>query len=160
MNIIFRNTNGDFNVINDYINEPKFAVSITANTRGFLPARSYIYAYRLSLNSLQSFEDVCNLKNKCIFLENLIPNVILVPHTKGKDSQFIIDDYILTITSNCIETIHFTHYNWLMTFPKEEIKILISALVNSKITTSLKKVIIDTPNVGLFENILSEVKQS
>jgi len=160
MNVIFRDTKGNFEVIDAYLNEPNFAVSITANTRGFLPALGYIHAYHLSLDKIQDIESKCNVNFKCAFIENLSPKVILVPHTKGKDSQDVIDDFLEVITNNNLETVHFTHYNWLLSFPEIEVKMLLAKLYNPAIITTLKKIIIDTPNVTLFENILSEIKKS
>ena len=67
MIINFRDTQGDFKIINNFINyknDSTFAISITANTRGFLPARSYISIYRLSLDKIQKIEDECNSENR------------------------------------------------------------------------------------------------
>ena len=163
MIINFRDTKGDFKVIDnykDYQNDPTFAISVTANTRGFLPARSYISMYGLSLDKIQSIEDQCNKLNKSIFIGNTIPEVIVVPHTKGKNSQETIDNFLDVITKNKIETLHFTHYNWLLSFPEPEIRLLLMALISQKLVTTLKVIYIDTPNVAHFEKILNEIREA
>lgn len=161
MIINFRDTKGDFRIIDNYThyqNDPTFAFSVTANTRGFLPARSYISTYGLSLDKIQDIEDQCNASNKCIFIENTVPRAIVVPHTKGKNSQEIIDNFLEVITRNKIETLHFTHYNWLLSFPESEIRLLLIALINPKLITTLKVIYIDTPDVAQFEKILNDIR--
>ena len=163
MIISFRDTKGDFKVLDnyeDYQNDTTFAISVTANTRGFLPARSYISMYSLSLGKIQNIEDQCNASNKCIFIENTRPKVIVVPHTKGKKSQETIDSFLDVITNNKIETLHFTHYNWLLSFPETEIKLLLTALINPKLITTLKVIYIDTADVVQFEKILTDIRTS
>ena len=161
MLIKFRDTNGDFKIIDnykDYQNNPTFAISVTANTRGFLPARSYISLYGLNLDKIQNIEDQCNDSNKCIFIEDTEPKVIVVPHTKGKDSQDTIDNFLHIISCNKIEALHFTHYNWLLTFPEEEIRLLLKTLIDPKLITSLKEIYIDTPDLLMFERILNDIR--
>jgi len=163
MLIKFRDTNGDFKIIDnykDYQNNPTFAISVTANTRGFLPARSYISMYGLNLDKIQNIEDQCNDSNKCIFIEDTEPKVIVVPHTKGKDSQDTIDNFLHIISCNKIEALHFTHYNWLLTFPEEEIRLLLKTLIAPKLITSLKEIYIDTPDLLMFERILNDIRAS
>jgi hypothetical protein len=161
MIINFRDTKGDFKVLDNYISyqdDSSFAVSVTANTRGFLPARSYISMYGLSLGEIQNIEDQCNASNKCIFIENTTPKVIVVPHTKGKNSQQTIDNFLDIISQNKTEILHFTHYNWLLSFPEEEIRLLLKTLINPKLITTLKEIYIDTPEVILFERILNDIR--
>jgi hypothetical protein len=161
MIINFRDTKGDFKLLDnfiDYQNDPNFAVSITANTRGFLPAKAYIFIYGLSLDKIQNVEDDCNAKNRCIFIEDTEPKVIVVPHTKGRNSQYTIDNFLDVISFHKIETLHFTHYNWLLSFPEEEIKLLLKSLADPKLKTSLKQIYIDTPDVILFKKILNEIQ--
>jgi hypothetical protein len=64
------------------------------------------------------------------------------------------------ITNNKIETLHFTHYNWVLSFPEPEIRLLLTALINPKLITTLKVIYIDTPNVAEFEKILNEIRES
>jgi hypothetical protein len=109
---------------------------------------------------IQNVEDKCNSSNECILIENLIPKIILVPHTKGRDSQNIIDNFLNIISINNIELVHFTHYSWLLSFPEEELKTLLSTLVKTKKISSLKKIVIDTPRVMLFENLLKKITTS
>jgi len=163
MLIKFRDTNGDFKIIDnykDYQNNPTFAISVTANTRGFLPARSYISMYGLNLDKIQNIEDQCNDSNKCIFIGDTEPKVIVVPHTKGKVSQDTIDNFLHIISCNKIEALHFTHYNWLLTFPEEEIRLLLKTLIAPKLITSLKEIYIDTPDLLMFERILNDIRAS
>jgi hypothetical protein len=163
MIINFRDTQGDFKIINNFINyknDSTFAISITANTRGFLPARSYISIYRLSLDKIQKIEDECNSENRCMFIEDTTPKVVVVPHTKGKNSQDTIDNFLDVISENRIETLHFTHYNWLLSFPEPEIRLLLKALINPKLITTLKEIYIDTPEVIIFERILNDIRAS
>ena len=161
MLIKFRDTNGDFKIIDnykDYQNNPTFAISVTANTRGFLPARSYISMYGLNLDKIQNIEDQCNDSNKCIFIRDTEPKVIVVPHTKGKNSQDTIDNFLDVISQNKIEILHFTHYNWLLSFPEPEIRLLLKTLINPKLVTTLKEIYIDTPEVILFERIINDIR--
>lgn len=65
MLINFRDTKGEFKILDnykDFKNDPTFAISITANTRGFLPASTYISMYGLSLDKLQKYEDMQCIK--------------------------------------------------------------------------------------------------
>jgi hypothetical protein len=161
MIINFRDTKGDFKVLDnfiDYQNDPTFAVSITANTRGFLPAKEYIHTYHLNLDKIQNIEDECNSKNRCIFIEDSIPKVVFVPRTKGKNTDYTTDNFFETIAHYKIETLHFTHYNWLLSFPEEEIRLLLKNLTDPKLETSLKQIYIDTPDVVLFEKILDDIQ--
>lgn len=163
MIINFRDTQGDFKIVDnfiDYKNDSTFAISITANTRGFLPARCYISEYSLSLDKIQRIENECNSENKCMFIEDTTPKVLLVPHTKGKNSQDTIDNFLDVISENKIETLHFTHYNWLLSFPESEIRLLLKALINPNLITSLKEIYIDTPKVIVFEKILNDIRSS
>ena len=106
---------------------------------------------------IQNVEDKCNSSNECILIENLIPKIILVPHTKGRDSQNIIDNFLNIIRINNIELVHFTHYSWLLSFPEEELNTLLSTLHKTKKISTLKKIVIDTPNVILFERLLKKI---
>ena len=83
-----------------------------------------------------------------------------MPHTKGKNSLETIDNFVDVITKNNIETLHFTHYNWLLSFPEQEIRLLLTALINPKLITTLKVIYIDTPDVFKFQKILNDIRAS
>jgi hypothetical protein len=161
MRIEFRDTAGEFKVVDGYVDyktDPTFAVSITANIDGFLPAPIYLSAYNLKLDDIRKVAEKCNLDNKCILINDSDPKVILVPHTKGKNSDSTVKDFFELINQSKIEVLHFTHYNWLLSFPEDEVKLLLNTLNNVELKTSLLRIIIDTPNPAKFDKILNDIK--
>lgn len=110
------------------------SISATANSRGFTMLGAIASYYIWDSKIINEATDQCNNRNEVCILDNKSTTLLLVPKTKGNNSEGnLILDLIEACKTINSKALRFSHYTFVKeNLPEKEIETILSAFLSSK----------------------------
>ena len=107
------------------------SISATANSRGFTMLGAIARYYMWDSKIINQATDECNKRNEVCILDNKSISLLLVPKTKGNNSEgSLIMDVIEACKTINSKALRFSHYTFVKEkLPENEIETILSAFL-------------------------------